>query len=75
MLADAEDRPMRHVIVPCGRAANQFLPREMETWNYFLFKPRMAIEHTFGILKTRFCSLKSLAMQINTQEDEAQAQT
>jgi hypothetical protein len=74
MLADAGYRPMRHVIVPYDRAANQFLPREKETWNYFLSKPRMAIEHTFGILKARFCSLKSMAMQINNQDDEARAQ-
>jgi hypothetical protein len=30
----------------------------------------MAIEHTFGLLKTRFSSLKSLAAQLNTQIDE-----
>lgn len=65
---------MRHIVVPYDRAANQFLPREKETWNYFLSRQRMVIEHTLGILKARFCSLKSMAMQINHQDDEARAQ-
>jgi len=30
----------------------------------------MAIEHTFGLLKTRFSSLKSLAVQLNSPLDE-----
>lgn len=62
---------MRHVIVPYDGQAGQTLPKEKETWNYHLFRCRMAVEHTFGLLKGRFSNLKGLPAQINNSSDLA----
>ena len=64
---------MRHVLVPYDRQPGQSLPKEKETWNYHHSRCRMAIEHTFGLLKGRFASLKSLATQIDVQSDLTRA--
>jgi len=64
---------MRHILVPYDRAPGQTLPRAKETWNYHLSRCRMAIEHTFGLLKGRFSSLKGLPIQIDTKSDLARA--
>lgn len=64
---------MRHVVTPYDRAQGQTLPRHKERWNYYHSKCRMAIEHTFGLLKTRFSSLQSLSVQVNTSIDETRA--
>lgn len=73
LLADGGYRVMRHVIVPYDRLPGQALPKYKETWNYHLSHCRMAIEHTFGLLKGRFSSLKGLPIQIDTQKDLARA--
>lgn len=73
LLADGGYRVMRHVIVPYDRQPGQTLPKPKETWNYHLSHCRMAIEHTFGLLKGRFSSLKGLALQIDTKSDLVRA--
>lgn len=73
LLADAGYRPMRHVITPYEKAPGQTLRRDHEKWNYFHSKCRMEIEHTFGLRKTRFSSLRALAVQVNTPTDETRA--
>lgn len=73
MLADAGYMPMRQVITPYARLAGQKLPPDQERWSYNLSKCRMTIEHTFGILKGRFSSLKYLPIQIDTDRDQNRA--
>lgn len=73
ILADGGYRVMQHVIVPYGRMPGQSLPKAKETWNYNLPRCRMAIEHTFGLLKGRFFSLKGLPGHINSKQDLARA--
>lgn len=73
LLADGGYRVMRHILVPYERKPGRALPKNEETWNYNLSRCRMAVEHTFGLLKGRFASLKGLALQIDTEADLARA--
>jgi hypothetical protein len=61
---------MRHVLVPYDRQPGQSLPKEKETWNYHHSRCRMAIEHTFGLLKGRFASLKKIGRVVDRMAQE-----
>jgi len=58
------------IIVPCYKAApGKQLSQDKNLFNNYVAKPRVKSEHTIGILKNRFCCLKSLNIRIRNTRD------
>ena len=66
LLADSAYPVSEITVAPCKKPAA--LKRENETFNLYHSRTRIAAEHTIGILKGRFKSLKALRLTIRTRK-------
>jgi hypothetical protein len=59
-----------NIIVPCYKSGpGKVLSAIKNLMNTYIAKPRVKSEHTIGILKNRFCCLKSLNIRIKSLDD------
>lgn len=70
LIGDSAFVPNNYMVPPYKRARNTaYLPPDRHKFNQAVASARVVVEHTFGMLKMRFQSLRSLRSQIDTQLD------
>jgi len=68
MWVDTAYPPETWSVAPFKKPANEQLTANQKTYNYWVSKIRIRVEHTIGLLKGRFQSLKEIRVQlINTK--------
>jgi hypothetical protein len=71
--ADSAYTPTTWCVPPFKKPARGELTRLQRHFNYHLSRLRVRSEHTFGLLKGRFQSLKEIRIRINTEGDHTWA--
>ncbi|OAD67097.1 hypothetical protein PHYBLDRAFT_118674 [Phycomyces blakesleeanus NRRL 1555(-)] len=69
VLADASYIPKTYVVPVIKKPKNKELCDADKAFNSYIAMMRIKIEHAFGILKARFCSLKRLPIKIRSRKD------
>lgn len=71
LLGDSAFVPSDHIVAMFPRSAKSELSVEERKFNHHMATGRSEIEHTFGMLKGRFSSLRGLRASITNKRDEA----
>ncbi|OAD74541.1 hypothetical protein PHYBLDRAFT_144978 [Phycomyces blakesleeanus NRRL 1555(-)] len=69
VLADSRYKATNYVVPVCKKPRNQPMHKSNEKFNVYIAMMHVKIEYAFGILKERFYSLKSIPVQIKSEDD------
>lgn len=68
MAADSAYKLTEHIVTPFRTNATVRTAKERKSFNRYFSSYRVRIEHTFGLLKNKFASLKEIRIRIKDKE-------